>query len=140
MDHTTIFTLLNVTAGIITLFLFIYVIKYRTVVGTFSFMLLMVAATIWSFGNAFELMSSTMNTKIFWRNMQQFGVKLSLVFWLGLIAVYTGRQSLIKGWRLLYWSIIPIFCIFLVWTNDSHELMRKNVRLVETNNYISIEF
>jgi diguanylate cyclase len=120
-------------AGMLTLGLFLHVSRYRMVMGVALFRGLMLAATIWSWAYAMELLQPTVDGKLFWLNVQQVGILPAPVFWLSLALAYTGRNSWVQGMRRFYWFSVPAAAILLIWTNEYHHLMRVNVHLLELN-------
>ncbi len=89
----------------------------------------MVMAFIWSFGYALEVAGVDLPTKIFWANVQYFCFAGCAVAWLAVALHMTGRGSWLTSSRLALLSIIPAITLALVWTNDLHGLIRRDVFL-----------
>lgn len=124
-------TLALIVSGTITFGLCIYLSRYRYVLGVSLFRALMLAATVWAWAYALELSQPTLSGKVFWRNVQQFGIMLAPVIWWNLALEYAGPRTWAQGKRRLYWFSVPVAAILLVWTNDFHHLMRLDLKIVE---------
>ncbi len=114
----------------------------RTVPGATWFTLLMLSAGIWSVGYSLELVSADLPSIIFWAKAQYLGIVFIPIAWLGLISVYTtqhGRQEHRKL-AALFLLIIPLITVALNWTNEYHELIWANVKLVTNNNIARMDF
>lgn len=91
--------------------------------GAIPFMGLVAAATIWTAGNALELLVRPIETKILLARIQYFGIVGIGPCWLLFILEYTRQvESLDRIGRRLIW-VIPLVCLALVWTNDFHRLI-----------------
>lgn len=114
----------------ITLFLGIFtMIKRRSAKGAVSFIVSMFIVSIWSLGNALEMLGADLPTKLFWANVQYIAYCYSPVTLLALCMEYTGFISWIKSRKILYLCIIPTIIIALVWTDGFHGLIRSNMHL-----------
>jgi PAS domain S-box-containing protein len=113
-----------VTAG-----LGVYAWRQRTVQGATSFALLMLMAVVWALANALEMAGTDLPTKLFWANVQYLCYVALPVAWLTLALQYTGRDEWLTRRNLVLLSIEPVVTVALVWTNDLHGLMRRNIYL-----------
>ena len=104
-------------------------VKRRNAKGAVSFILSMFILTVWSSGNALEMLGADFTTKLFWSNVQYFAYCYSPVTLLALCMEYTGFNSWVKNKKILYLYIIPTIVIALVWTDGFHGLIRHNMRL-----------
>ena len=107
----------------------IYAWRHRTVPGATPFAVLMLVVVVWSLANALEMAGTDLPTKIFWANVQYLCYGAIPVAWLALALQYTGRGGWLTRSRLAWLAIEPLITVLLVWTNDLHGLMRRNVHL-----------
>ena len=104
-------------------------LKRRNTKGTTSFILSMLAVTIWSVANTLELMSSDFSTKLFWANMQYFAYCYSPVTLVALCMQFTGFEKWLQKKSFLWLLVIPTIIILLVWTNRLHSLIRYDMHM-----------
>jgi PAS domain S-box-containing protein len=106
-----------------------YCWRHRSVVGAKEFGLVSVAQAFATLGLICELLSPTLNAKLFWDNLQWF----SLVYPVAMLAFtisYTGLTR--KYWKLIYGAlaIYPISVAMLAFTDPLHGLMHPDARLI----------
>ena len=103
----------------------LYVWQRRPAVGATSFSLLLAAVAEWSLSNAFEMASLSLEAKIFWGNMQFLGIVIVPASLLVFTLQYTDRERWLPRFYPVLLAIEPIATVILVWTNESHHLMRE---------------
>ncbi|MCD4722934.1 MAG: PAS domain S-box protein, partial [Desulfobacula sp.] len=86
-------------------------------------MLLMVASAVWSLSYGMEFISPNLALKLWWVKVEYVGL-----VWLGMLLFCFVLTITKKQWQLnktgyMLLSIIPVFVIILVLTNDHHHLM-----------------
>jgi len=120
-----------VSAGILT-YLSIYSFRLRKqveVAGEFS--LLMLTLTIWTVCYALELVSTTLDGKIFWATMKYLGSAPGPVIWFVFSLYYTNNQKwftpLVRGILAIY----VLVTIVVVFTNTSHHWYWTAVTMVD---------
>jgi hypothetical protein len=106
-----------------------YAWRHRTVPGATPFAVLMLLAVVWSLANALEMAGTDLPTKLFWANVQYLCYVTLPVAWLALALQYTYRGEWLTRRNLALLTIEPLITVALVWTNDLHGLMRRNVHL-----------
>lgn len=116
--------------GIIAIALAIFSYKYPSPYKVY-FVFLMLAIADWSFGYAMELASIELTAKLFWTKIQYFGIVSAPIIWLAIVLQYIGRGKLITKRNLILLSIIPAITILLVWTNDMHHLIWRDIKLIQ---------
>lgn len=104
-------------------------LRRRNAKGGVSFILCMVAVTIWSGANAYEMSAIDFPTKLFWANMQYFAYCYSPVTLLMLCMQFTGYDKWVKNRKILWVGVIPTIIILLVWTDGLHGLMRYDMHM-----------
>src|SRR5262249_31570656 len=68
-------------------------------------------------------------TKLFWANVEYFGMVTAPVAWLAFVLQYVDRGEWLTRRRWMLLGIIPLATVLLVWTNPAHGLMRHNATL-----------
>jgi PAS domain S-box-containing protein len=116
-------------SAVITAALGVYSWRHRAVTGATSFTILMLVAVTWSLSNALEMAGTDLPTKLFWANVQYLCYVAGPMGWLVLALQYTGREQWLTRRNLALLAIVPLITVVLVWTNDLHGLMRRDVYL-----------
>ncbi len=119
-----------VVSAFISLSLGIYVIlKRRNSKGALSFILSMFVVTIWSSGNALEMASVDLSTKLFWANVQYIAYCYSPLTLLAMCMEFTGYDRLVRSRKIIWIAVIPTIILILVWTDGLHGLMRYDMHM-----------
>ncbi|MBN1148267.1 MAG: PAS domain S-box protein [Anaerolineales bacterium] len=109
-----------------------------------AFALLMAAMSVWSLCSAFELAGSTLASKMLWLRMQYLGIAAVPMMWLLLALDYTGRKRWLTPRSIAVLAIEPFVMLLLVWTNDAHQLIWRDVSFADAaaplNNTFGIGF
>ncbi|MGI5971434.1 MAG: histidine kinase N-terminal 7TM domain-containing protein [Oscillospiraceae bacterium] len=116
-------SLTSASLGIFALF------KRRNSKGAVSFVLSMLAVTIWSVAHTLEILSGDFSTKLFWANMQYFAYCFSPVTLVALCMEFTGYDTWIRSKRFIWLAVIPTITIILVWTDQLHGLVRYDMHM-----------
>ena len=95
--------------------------------GAFSFALLLLSIIWWSCFYLLEIISTTDTAKLFWSNLQYIGIVGVVLMWFVFALVYTGRRHLLKPVVIILLLIEPIALQILLWTNESHHLIRQHI-------------
>ncbi len=83
---------------------------------------------LWNAGYAMELISPTLQGKLFYSNVQWLGIVFVSPFWLILTAVHTGIKAKTYRW---FWLglVIPILTVGMILTDGWHHLFRQSLGL-----------
>lgn len=95
--------------------------RYRKVAKLFS--LTMITTLIWTVGFILEIMSKSLEVKLFWANIQFLGIAFLAVCWLLMVISYTGKE-IRSRWVYLLLFGPPILTNVIIWTNHWHHLFR----------------
>lgn len=102
----------------------------RHVKGAWPLLLITAAITIWCLGYAFEIMATSLATKVWWAKSQYLGISFLPYFWLLFSVVYASRRPT-YWWPLLRWlAILPMLTLLLALTNEWHGLIWAEVALL----------
>jgi len=119
-----------VVSAFISLSLGIFVmLKRRNSKGALSFILSMFVVTIWSSGNALEMASVDLSTKLFWANVQYIAYCYSPLTLLAMCMEFTGYDRLVRSRKIIWIAVIPTIILILVWTDGLHGLMRYDIHM-----------
>lgn len=97
--------------------------------GVIPFVLMLAAVIFWSTMYAFEILSPTLEGKLFWAKLEYIGIVIAPVSILIFVLEYTGAQHWLSRRNLILFAIVPVTTVALVWTNDLHHLFYRAVTL-----------
>lgn len=128
----TAYITLVCVSGVLNLFLGLYVfLKRRLYTNISTFFLLGTAATtVYCFGYAFSLTSSTVEQLRFWSVLQYFGMPFAPPFGLLFVLKYLGYRLTKR--RIAALLAIPVLSLLSNATNELHHLHYKQYKIHET--------
>lgn len=118
-----IYAILLLISTSITLYLSFYSWNKRLNPNAYFFSLVMVAVSIWSICEAFQMASVSMATKILWSQLSYVGIVFIGPFFLLFTMSYTDNKKYLNKKFAALLSIIPIFILILVATNSTYGLI-----------------
>ena len=128
---------LLVVSGVITLFLGVNTSQKRDTKAAIAFSLTMLSASLWAFGFAVEVLSTTIEGKIFWANIQFLGINILPLSWFAMTLHYTGQPRwTIRSLPSL--SFLPLVITLVIWSNPWHHLFRGAPSLEIINSSFSV--
>jgi len=97
----------------------------------------MFSASLWSFGFAAEVISSSLQGKIFWANIQFIGICVLTFSWFTMTLHYTGQPRwTIRSLPVL--GIIPFVTVLIILSNPYHHLFRGSPSLETITSSFSV--
>ena len=120
---------LFILSSLLGFFLAIFVFLKRKTPGSQALSMLILGASVWSLGYAFEILASDLQFKLFWERFEFFGIVVIPIAWFTFVAQYLGYPGWMKRilqHRILL-GIIPAVTLILVWTNEQHNLIWQQV-------------
>lgn len=118
---TPLFLLLLI-GGLIGIFTFFFLLRYREAPGVKFWLIWEIAAAIWSFTYAFEFAATDIETKIMWSKFSYFGIVYGPVSFMFFSLAFSSRfKYLQKKYVILIFAIASLF-ILSPFTNDYHHL------------------
>ncbi|MHA7965826.1 sensor histidine kinase [Paenibacillus sp. CAU 1782] len=94
-----------------------------------SYGLGVVAASFYTFGYAFQLVSKTVEQMLFWIHIQYVGIPFAPFIWVIMILQFTGNQRMITKKNMVLLSIGPISSLTFHFTNEWHHLFYRGMAL-----------
>jgi signal transduction histidine kinase len=91
--------------------------------------LMMLAASFYSFGYAFEIMSTSLESIKFWLKVEYIGIPFISTLWFIHAIQFTGHQAILKRWVAALLFLIPILTLVLLFTNDMHHLFYRELQV-----------
>jgi PAS domain S-box-containing protein len=133
---------LLIVSSLLGFFLAVFIARKRRGPGSQALSILILGASIWSLGYAFEIMASSIIYKLFWERLEFFGIVIIPLAWFTFVAQYLGypgwMRNILKQKILL--GIIPVVTLVLVWTNPLHRLMWQSVSVVPVGPLVALDF
>jgi two-component system cell cycle sensor histidine kinase/response regulator CckA len=126
-QHPDTHVVLFAVSAVILAALGLYVLRRRTFAAKAGAVLALATAE-WALGNALELGSANFPAKVFWDKMQYLGLVIVPVAWLVYVLLYTEHRRWLTRRNLVLLCIVPFVTLILVFTNEAHGLMWRNVR------------
>lgn len=101
--------------------------RRRSTPGAALFALLMLATAEWALMYALELESKNLPTALLWAKTGYLGIVTIPAAWLAFVLQHTGREKWLAHRRWLLLTVEPAITVPLVWTNEAHGLIWKEV-------------
>ncbi len=92
--------------------------------------------TGWSVAYAFELASDGLSLKTLFAKLEYLSILFVPSLWLALVLEYTGRERWITRRNAAIAAIVPLLVLGLVWTNEAHDLVWREIVLVPSGPFM----
>jgi PAS domain S-box-containing protein len=106
--------------------------RRRSAPGALPFIVILLAAAIYSLSYMVELGSTDLSTAIFWNNVAWLGSVLLPAAWFAFALQYTGHYRWLTRRMAVLLAIVPLVTLLLVWTNTMYGLISSNNSLDST--------
>lgn len=103
--------------------------KRRELPIAISYGLGVLTGAFYSFGYAFEVVSTSLEQIRFWLRIEYIGIPFGTILWFVLVLQYTGRQRFISKWFVSLLMIVPMITFISHNTNEWHHLFYKSMTL-----------
>ncbi|MFB5662433.1 diguanylate cyclase [Alteribacillus sp. HJP-4] len=117
-------------AFLVTTTLAVMSVKHYKTPGTKFFIIIMIFCSLMSIATISEIITTALETKIWWRNIQQLSLFMFPIFIYGFVMDYLELEEMINGKKLGLISMPSIIYLLLIWTDSAHHLMRSSVEIV----------
>ena len=114
---------------IISLYVIVLTWRRRYLPGAGAMIALVAATFVWTLGFFLEANSDTLRRQLFFNNIGYLGSMSVPVAWFVFSLNYTNNRKLVRGWKTIFFCIIPFAITVLIWSNDWHHLMWSNEHL-----------
>lgn len=94
-----------------------------------SYGLGVVAAFFYTFGYAFQLLSTTIDQMMFWIHFQYIGIPFGPIIWVIMILQFTGNGRFLTKKTIALLSIGPLYTLTAHFTNEWHHLFYRSAAL-----------
>ena len=116
------------TAAIVSLLIAIVALLKRVKPGGTAFACAMVSIFFWLIFRVFEGVADTYSEKIFWAKFEYLGISTLPLFYFIFACQFSRKDSWMNKKNLMLLSIVPIFTLILVFTNEQHQIGRASCR------------
>lgn len=100
------------------------------------FFALTVAMTLWSLGDALEVVTADLSTSQLINTLSYIGMEAVPLLFLLLALVCTGNEHLLTRRNILVVALVPVLIVLLVATNDHHHLFYTGYLPVRMDGYV----
>lgn len=121
-------------------FIFRHIYNQKKSKGTFYFINLVIATTVYTFFYALEISTTSLNTALIFYKLEYLGIPFISVFFLLFTLDFTGRASRISESVINLVYAIPLITIIIVVSNEFHSLYLQNPHLQESVFYTFLSF
>lgn len=104
--------------------------------GAGAMIALVTAIFVWTLGFFLEANSNTLGRQLFFNNIGYLGSMSVPVAWFVFALNYSNTGKVIRGWKTIFFCIIPFAVTVLIWTNNSHHLIWSNEHLGTSGRFL----
>lgn len=135
MTYNVYLSALLMAATCCSLLLVYLCFKRRDLPIAVSYGLGMLAGSFYSFGYAFEIVSTSLEHIRFWLRVEYIGIPFGTVLWFIMVLQYTGRQSWVRPRNIALMMIVPLITFTAHNTNEWHHLFYTSITMNETEGF-----
>ncbi|NQX61692.1 histidine kinase N-terminal 7TM domain-containing protein [Paenibacillus qinlingensis] len=103
--------------------------KRRELPIAISYGLGVLTGAFYTFGYAFEVVSTSIEQIQFWLRIEYIGIPFGTILWFLLVLQYTGRQKFVRKWVVALLMIVPMITFISHNTNEWHHLFYSSMTL-----------
>jgi signal transduction histidine kinase len=89
----------------------------------------MIASAFYSFGYAFEISSSDLETIQFWLKVEYIGISFGPFIWFAMVLHYTNQRRFLRKWELALLGFTPLTTFIMYYTNEWHQLFYTSMSI-----------
>jgi signal transduction histidine kinase len=109
--------------------------KRRELPIAISYGLGMLAGAFYTFGYAFEILSTSLDSIRFWLRVEYIGIPFGSILWISMVLQNTGRQAFVRKRVVLLLLVIPITTLVAHYTNEAHHLFYKSMTMDRSGSF-----
>ncbi len=113
--------------------------KHRSELISRLFLLVVVAILWLSFTSILELLSTTLQWKLFCLNLEYISFVSIPALWAAFIVTYTGKGHWISRYHTLFISSTLFVLLLLIWTDSYHHLAWSHIQLIEYRSLVFLD-
>lgn len=132
------YALTLIISAIVSIATTVYAWRRRPAAGVAPMVLFLLAAAAWSLSYALELGSTDLAAKVFWARVQYFGIVTVAPAMLVLVLQYLSLDRWLTRRNVALLATIPLVTLLLVWTNELHGLIWKEVQPILHEPYLML--
>jgi PAS domain S-box-containing protein len=91
----------------------------------------MCTGAFYSFGYAFEIISSNLEQIQFWLRVEYIGISFGSFIWYIMVLQYTNHHNFLRKWNIILLAIIPLITFTSHYTNQWHHLYYRSMVINE---------
>ena len=134
------YTLLLLFSSILLFITVIMLLRKRDAPGALYFLLMVISCLMWTNGYIIEVNAPSLSTKFLGEQLQYFfGIPFVPIFFYSAAKNFTTLKKEPGKWELFLITIIPVITMILLFTNESHQLIYKDMRISELGTITFIE-
>jgi|GEM_PF-6982358 len=127
-----------IVAAAITTILAFWVLRVDKTSKGVTFALILGLTSFWCLAYSAQLLSSTMESNIFWGNLKYVGIASVPVLFLIFGLYYANFEEKMTKTGIFSLFIVPLLTTVGIWTNDLHHLFRISQELVLQGEFITV--
>lgn len=89
----------------------------------------MIASSFYSFGYAFEISSSDLESIQFWLKVEYIGISFGPFIWFAMVLYYTNHKRFLRKWELALLAFTPLTTFIMYYTNEWHQLFYTSMSI-----------
>lgn len=131
--------MLPMLSGVLLAALAVWIRSYRHESLGRAFFLFLASTSVWSWAYMAELLANKKEVALFWANVQYFGIPTTPVAFFLFAFLLSGKP--IRDRRIQAgFALVCIAMCVLVWTDDSHHLVRQGLSFIAYGSYRVLHF
>lgn len=112
---------------------------HRAAPGARPLAVLMAAVAEWSLVYALSLIYVELPAQLFWTNAMYVGIVIVTAAWLVFALDYIGHKQWLTRRNLALLAIVPAITLLTIWTDDVHQLFRREVYQVSIGEVVLLD-
>lgn len=130
-----LFSITLLISGVVSMLVSFFV--FTRVTGSIRwFSHMMFCISLWAVTYGLELASTTLESMMFWIQIEYVGITLLPATWICFIVSFTGKHKWMTRRNLALVFSMPVITMIIVWTNSWHHLYYQSVSLAHSDSYI----
>lgn len=125
--HFLVIDLLFFYAAVVSIFIGVVVLLKRAEPGGIAFACVMISISLWLIFRVFEGVAETVPEKVFWAKFEYLGITTLPIGYFVFSSQFSRKDQWVTPRNIILLLIVPIITLILVFTNEKHLLIWKNI-------------